>query len=304
MVQAAGKSLPEIEGREFSALSEFEQPLVEASIRLRNGGSDGVAATAGCGSCVWIAGGLVNDNRAWALVGLGGGQKRLDSGMSCLITQMKDCGLKSRHLRLQTSELSNQLIELMEAAGESLPEIEDEFSALSEFEQPLVEASIRLRSGGSDELSLQLLDAAVAFGLRSGLVNDNRAWGLVGLGQRTEAFGLWNELLDHPDEGLRTQARDNLRLQTSELSNQLIELIEATGESCLKLRDESSVHCLNLSSRWWKHRFACAVEVAMNCRCNCWMQRLRLDCGVVWLMTTVPGRWWVWPADRSVWTLE
>ena len=113
---------------------------------------------------------------------------------------------------VQFQELSKQLIELAEASGENLPEFEGrEFSALAEFEQPLVESSMRLRSGGNNELSLQLLDAAVEFGVRSGLVDDNRAWSLVGLGRRPEAMGLWNELIDHPDEGVRTQAQANLR---------------------------------------------------------------------------------------------
>ena len=85
---------------------------------------------------------------------------------------------------VQFEELGKQLIEPAEAGGESLPEFEGrEFSALGDFEQPLVEASIRLRSGGNNELSLQVLDAAVVFGVRSGLVDDNRAWALAGLGR-------------------------------------------------------------------------------------------------------------------------
>ena len=91
---------------------------------------------------------------------------------------------------VQFEELSKQLIELAEAAGESLPELEGrEFSELAEFEQPLVEASIRLRSGGSNELSLQMLDAAVGFGVRSGLIDDNRAWGSAGSESATGGNG-------------------------------------------------------------------------------------------------------------------
>ena len=114
---------------------------------------------------------------------------------------------------VQFKELNKQLIELAEAAGESLPELEGrEFSGLAEFEQPLVDASIRLRSGGSNELSLQLLDAAVAFGVRSGLVDDNRAWALVGLGRLPEAVVLWRELeaLTDQDE-LAELARERLQ---------------------------------------------------------------------------------------------
>ena len=122
------------------------------------------------------------------------------------------------NLRLLAAELSNQLIELAEAGGESLPEFEGrEFSVLGDFEQPLVEASIRLRSGGNNELSLQLLDAAVAFGVRSGLVDDNRAWALVGLGRLSEAVAFWRELEASPVQGeLATMARERLQSYATE----------------------------------------------------------------------------------------
>ena len=45
-------------------------------------------------------------------------------------------------------------------------------------------------------------------GVRSGLVDDNRAWALAGLGRRTECWSapFGHELLDHPDESRRTQS--------------------------------------------------------------------------------------------------
>ena len=115
-------------------------------------------------------------------------------------------------------ELSEQLIELAEAAGERLPELEGrEFSGLSEFEQPLVEASIRLRSEGSNELSLELLDAAVVFGVRSGLVDDNRAWALMGLDRLPEAVALWRELEALPEQDVFAAiARERLQSYATE----------------------------------------------------------------------------------------
>ena len=121
------------------------------------------------------------------------------------------------NLRLLAAELSKQLIELAESSGESLPEFEGrEFSAVAEFEQPLVESSMRLRSGGNNELSLQLLDAAVEFGVRSGLVDDNRAWSLVGLGRLPEAVGLWRELQASPEQDCAAMARERLLSYASE----------------------------------------------------------------------------------------
>ena len=87
-----------------------------------------------------------------------------------------------------------------------LPLAEEEEDVLT----ALLQDAIDLRSGGNNELSLQLLNAAVEFGVRSGLVDDNRAWALAGLGRPMEAMGLWNELVHHPDEGLRAQAQDCL----------------------------------------------------------------------------------------------
>ena len=166
-----------------------------------------------------VRSGLVDDNRAWALVGLG---RRTEAiGLWNELVNHPDEGLRvqaQENVRLLVAELSNQLIELAEAAGESLPEVAGrEFSALSEFEQPLVEASIRLRSGGSNELSLALLDAAVEFGVRSGLVDDNRAWALVGLGRLPEAVWLWRELeaSTHQD-GLAAMARERLQSYATE----------------------------------------------------------------------------------------
>ena len=127
------------------------------------------------------------------------------------------------NLRLVAGELSKQLIELLEAGGESLPEIEGrEFGGLSEFEQPLVDASIRLRSGGRNELSLQLLETAVAFGLRSGLVDDNRAWALVGLGRLPEAVALWREMEVLPDKELAAIAGERLHIYATEADRVIV----------------------------------------------------------------------------------
>ena len=162
--------------------------------------------------------GLVDDNRAWALAGLG---RRMEAmGLWNELLDHPDEGRRTQaqeNLRLIAGELSKQLIELSEAAGESLPEFAGrEFSALSELEQPLVEASIRLRSAGSNELSLQLLDAAVEFGVRSGLVDDNRAWALVGLGRLPAAVALWRAMAALPDQDSAAMARERLKNYATE----------------------------------------------------------------------------------------
>ena len=171
--------------------------LLQDAIDLRSGGNNELSLQLLNAAVEFgVRSGLVDDNRAWALAGLGRPMEAM--GLWNELVHHPDEGLRAQaqeNLRLQAGELSNQLIELAEAAGENLPEFEGrEFSALAELEQPLVEASIRLRSGGNNELSLQLLNAAVEFGVRSGLVDDNRAWALAGLGRLPEAVALWREV--------------------------------------------------------------------------------------------------------------
>ena len=91
--------------------------------------------------------------------------------------------------------------------------------------------AIRFRNTGRDELSLQLLEAAVEAGLQSGWIDDNRARALVNLSRRPEAISLWNGLVDHQDQGLRSIAEEMLELQTMD---RLLELREQLIRICLE----------------------------------------------------------------------
>ena len=220
LAEAAGESLPELVGREFSELAEFEMPLVEASIRLRSGGNNELSLQVlEAGVEFGVRSGLIDDNRARALVNLGRRPEAIALWNGLL--DHADEGLRTvaqHKLRQQTAELSDQLKQLAAAAGDSLPELcGREFSALAEFEMPLVEASIRLRSGGNNELSLQVLEAGVEFGVRSGLIDDNRAWGLMGLGRLPEAVALWRELEALPEHDVFAAiARERLQSYATE----------------------------------------------------------------------------------------
>ena len=186
---------------QYLPLAEAEEDVLSAllqdAIDLRSEGSNELSLELLNAAVEFgVRSGLVDDNRAWALVGLGRRPEAM--GLWKELADHPDEGLRTQaqeNLRLIAAELSNQLIELAQASGASLPEFEGrEFSSLAELELPLLEASIRLRSEGSNELSLELLNAAVEFGVRSGLVDDNRAWALVGLGRLPEAVVLWREL--------------------------------------------------------------------------------------------------------------
>ena len=130
----------------------------------------------------------------------------------------------------QLNELRNQWLQLAQAAGESLPEVEAaESSALADLERPVLEASIRLRKQGSVELSLQLLEAAVDAGLSSPWIDDNRARALVSLGRRTEAIALWSALVEHPEQSLRNMAQELVDQQTLKQLQELKEQLSRIG---------------------------------------------------------------------------
>ena len=102
---------------------------------------------------------------------------------------------------------------------------------LEDLEHPLLEEAIQLRDGGHPQASLEVLVAAEKAGLSSGWLIDNQARALVELGRRGEAIELWRALVDHPEEGLRSMARELLELQTTV---QLHELREKLDRICLE----------------------------------------------------------------------
>ena len=83
-------------------------------------------------------------------------------------------------------------------AGESLEELDIiESTVLAGLEPLLQDASIRFRNEGRDELSLQMLEAAVYAGLQTGWIDDNRARALVNFRWRDEAIAVWKGLVNH-----------------------------------------------------------------------------------------------------------
>merc|ERR1712185_101 len=110
-------------------------------------------------------------------------------------------------------ELSAQLRQLLQNEGRVVQHLPESAPAqLMELELPLLKEAIGLREANDVALSLQVLEAAVAAGLRSGWIDDNRARALVNLERYSEALELWQALLTSDTPALQDSAKEMLEL--------------------------------------------------------------------------------------------
>ena len=219
LAQAEAETLPELESAEATALADLERPVLEASIRLRDQGAAALSlrlleAAREAGLCsAWI-----DDNRARALVQLNRRAEAQviweelaqgdDEGVRAMATEMAE--LQRTQL---VKELSAQLRQLLQNEGRVVQHLPETAPAqLMELELPLLKEAIGLREANDVALSLQLLEAAVAAGLRSGWIDDNRARALVNLERYSEAVELWQALLTSDTPALQDSAKEMLEL--------------------------------------------------------------------------------------------
>ena len=219
LAQAEAETLPELESAEATALADLERPVLEASIRLRDQGAAALSlrlleAAREAGLCsAWI-----DDNRARALVQLNRRAEAQviweelaqgdDEGVRAMATEMAE--LQRTQL---VKELSAQLRQLLQNEGRVVQHLPETAPAqLMELELPLLKEAIGLREANDVALSLQLLEAAVAAGLRSGWIDDNRARALVNLERYSEAVELWQALLTSDTPALQEAAAAMLEL--------------------------------------------------------------------------------------------
>ena len=219
LAQAEAETLPELESAEATALADLERPVLEASIRLRDQGAAALSlrlleAAREAGLCsAWI-----DDNRARALVQLNRRAEAQviweelaqgdDEGVRAMATEMAE--LQRTQL---VKELSAQLRQLLQNEGRVVQHLPETAPAqLMELELPLLKEAIGLREANDVALSLQVLEAAVAAGLRSGWIDDNRARALVNLERYSEAVELWQALLTSDTPALQEAAAAMLEL--------------------------------------------------------------------------------------------
>ena len=160
----------------------------------------------------------IEDNRARALVMLERRAEALaiwerlaegdDEGVQTMAAQMAE---SQRQTLLE--ELQASLLQVGEAQGRAMQHLlEAEPSLLTDLELPVLKQAIDLRESGDWDLSLQLLEAAIAGGLTSPWISDNRARVLVNLERYSEAVELWQQLLDCDIPDLEDSAKAMLDL--------------------------------------------------------------------------------------------
>jgi len=223
---ASAELTAELQQQLEQAIELREQGEAEASLLLlEHLAAQGVRSP-------WLA-----DNQARVLVNL---QRRAEAleiwaalGQSAHAAVAEQAQAMEQQLRQASiQQLLEEARRISAGAGQPISRLDGvDAQTLEDLEHPLLEVAIQLRDGGHPEASLELLVAAEHAGLSSGWLTDNQARALVNLGRRGEAIALWNALVDHPEEGLRSMANDLLELQTTE---QLQELRENLARICLE----------------------------------------------------------------------
>ena len=111
--------------------------------------------------------------------------------------------------RLQTA-LRSEMVEI-----EHLPEVAPH--QLSALELPILNESIKLRNNNNEQLSLKLLEICIQHGLRSDLIDDNKARALFKNGLKRDAIQTWQSLLSSNNEETRDSSRKVLTQQSQNL---------------------------------------------------------------------------------------
>ena len=110
---------------------------------------------------------------------------------------------------LQTT-LRSEMVEI-----KHLPEIAP--LQLSALELPILNESIKLRNDNNERLSLKLLEICIQHGLRSDLIDDNKARALFKNGLKRDAIQTWQSLLSSNNEETRDSAQKVLTQQSQSL---------------------------------------------------------------------------------------
>ena len=245
--------------------SDGSDPLIPMAIQLREGGQPGAslalldgALNAGHHS-PWI-----NDNRARALVDLGRRPEAIalweqllgheDPGVVDAAQQM----LQLHRLELLVP-LQDSLHQLADQHAWPLRHLGDPTTLdLQAFTTSLLQEAIDARDNGHPDLSLALLDAALAAGLANPWLLDNRARALVHLRRLPEAVAIWQQLSQQEDGALRTSAQEMVERFGAEARRQALLSEAAELEQADELEQAISLltnallgdpQCLDIQSR-------------------------------------------------------
>ena len=123
----------------------------------------------------------------------------------------------SELLRSIRAALRSEMIE-----SKYIPEIAPHQA--SELERQILNESIELRKNNNEKLSLELLEICIQHGVRSYLIDDNKARALFKIGLKREAIHIWQSLLSNND-GEKEKSAQKILFQ---LSQNLLAAIKKT----------------------------------------------------------------------------
>lgn len=231
------------------ANSDVQTALLQDVIALRDQGhADRSLALLDAAAEAGLSSDWIEDNRARALLALGRDQEAL-----AVLETLTACGTEA------VAKAAWQQMEVLTgpAVGDSVEAVPAAADVAGPEEAvdptPVLKEAIQLRESGDAQASLEVLEQAVAKGLSSPWIEDNRARALVMLERRAEALAIWERLAEGEDEGVRGMA--------AEMASRQRQALEAlTDASIDALIDESTDETTHTEEASEKGRPLTALE--------------------------------------------
>lgn len=131
---------------------------------------------------------------------------------------------------MQPQTKAHLLLELLISGGWCAKQLSPDINSDNKLIEALLNEAIGLREAGKAQLSLQLIDQAMALELSSPWFADNRARALLALEQRQEALGIWLQLSREADHLVAEMAVAMLIENADSTSEQNLQQGDGTGD--------------------------------------------------------------------------
>jgi len=131
---------------------------------------------------------------------------------------------------MQPQTKAHLLLELLISGGWGAKQLSPDINSDNKLIEALLNEAIGLREAGKAQLSLQLIDQAMALELSSPWFADNRARALLALEQRQEALGIWLQLSREADHLVAEMAVAMLIENADSTSEQNLQQGDGTGD--------------------------------------------------------------------------
>ena len=130
---------------------------------------------------------------------------------------------------MQPQTKAHLLLELLIVGGWCAKQLSPDINSDNKLIEALLNEAIGLREAGKAQLSLQLIDQAMALELSSPWFADNRARALLALEQRQEALAIWLQLSREADPLVAEMAVAMLMGNADSTSEQGLQQADGTG---------------------------------------------------------------------------